>query len=453
MKFLLTIDWQKVTGVCWFVSMSLLLSAGIFGQHEVKKLKSKLPTFSISVDGEQRDFGLYNASEIQTVELSVHPERPRSLSIRTDAGTLEFRVNIGDHVDFSIEHDGSFFRHKIVGEEFKPDLLKMQTFLAGNAGDVSPKLGGPALALDGGDPKIGGMQALINKARGCTSCGTKVDIVVLSAGDLNKHDPYISTSALERGLNADSKRWIEHVTAMEGVDSIEVLYFLDGPRPDEADSEDVEKKIRKAEVVFFAGGLQCNYVTAFRGTPVQRAVESVYKRGGAVGGSSAGDAIQGEFVFDACNYKIGFVTSAIALADPYDPRISFSGDFFKWKFLEGTMTDQHLVKRDRIGRTFAFLARTLKESKKRAVYGIGSDEEATVVIDKNGVATVVGTANAYFITADHKPEICEKGKPLTYKGFKVWKRAPGEKFDLKNRPKDGYYLVDVVEGKLSRDPY
>ena len=42
----------------------------------------------------------------------------------------------------------------------------------------------------------------------------------------------------------------------------------------------VAETVARAEVVFFAGGDQCDYVDNFKGTAVEGAVESVYARGG-----------------------------------------------------------------------------------------------------------------------------------------------------------------------------
>ena len=58
--------------------------------------------------------------------------------------------------------------------------------------------------------------------------------------------------------------------------------------------------VQRAEIVFFAGGDQCNYVRLIKGTALEAAVEAVHARGGGVGGTSAGEAIQGEIVYDSC---------------------------------------------------------------------------------------------------------------------------------------------------------
>lgn len=305
---------------------------------------------------------------------------------------------------------------------------EVKRYFAGNPADVTPQLHGPAQHIQGGGADVDtAFQWMFDQVRGCTDCDTRLDVVVLRASGDGDYNDYL--------------------LAMKGVDSVETLVITnraDAGLPDVADT------IRKAEVVFFSGGDQCDYVSYFKGTPVETAVESVYERGGGIGGTSAGDAIQGEFLYDACG---GSTQSSEALANPYHESISFTNDFFHWKYLEGTLTDQHLIERNRIGRTFTFLARQIQDGKTSRILGIAADRETSVLLDKNGMATIAGKGPAYFILADHKPEVCEPNKPLTYSNFKIWKVDAGGTYDLKNRPTTGYYARSVKEGIIDGDPY
>ncbi|HSS48065.1 MAG TPA: peptidase S51, partial [Thermoanaerobaculia bacterium] len=84
---------------------------------------------------------------------------------------------------------------------------------------------------------------------------------------------------------------------------------------------------------------------------------------------------------------------------------------------------------------------------------IAVDEVTSVEVDRRGLATVVGTGSAYFIVADHAPETCVAGTPLTYSNYKIWKVPAGGTFDLKNRPATGYYLRSVNNGVIDQNPY
>src|SRR5262245_8642815 len=305
---------------------------------------------------------------------------------------------------------------------------KITRYVTGNPGDVSPAVSGPAHDFGGGGTDVDeALQWILDEVRGCMSCDTKVDVVILRSSGADGYNDYIF--------------------AMNGVDSVETLVITS--RRD-ADTAEVEATVLGAEVVFFAGGDQCNYTSYFKGTRVETAVEAVYARGGGVGGTSAGYAIQGDFTYDACR---GSATSAEALANPYHRHVTFTYDFFHWANLQGTITDSHFVTRDRMGRTLAFVARQIQDGKAASALGFAVNEATSVVVDKNGLATVIGDGPAYFVLADHAPEVCQPGVPLTYSNYKIWKVPAGGTFDLGNRPATGYYLRSVTNGVISADPY
>ena len=310
-----------------------------------------------------------------------------------------------------------------------PASAKITRYLTGNPGDVSPgPLAGPALNLGGGGTDVdAALQAMIDLARGCTSCATTVDVVILRASGADGYNDYIF--------------------AMNGVDSVESLVIT---KASEANSAAVVATVSNAEVVFFAGGDQCNYVTLFKGGALEAAVESVYARGGSIGGTSAGMAIQGEFIYDGCR---GSATSTEILANPFHRRASFTYDYFSWNDMGDVMTEQHLVTRDRMGRLFGFLARQIQDGRTPSALGVAADEVTSVVVDSSGLATVYGEGNAYFVLADHFPEVCQPKTPLTYSGYKMWRRSPGQTFDLRNRPTTPDYTISVTDGVLSGSPY
>ena len=311
-----------------------------------------------------------------------------------------------------------------------PAHAKVTRYLTGNAADVVVPLYGPAHDFGGGGTDVdAALQWIIDQVRGCTgaACPAKIDVVILRSSGSNGYNDYIY--------------------AMNGVDSVETLVITSAK---DANTAAVETTVKNAEVVFFAGGDQCDYVKYFKGTKVESAVQYVYAKGGGVGGTSAGVAIQGDFTYDGCT---GSAVSSDALADPYHRTISFTYDFFHWANMQDTITDDHFVTRDRMGRTLAFLARQIQDGKAASVWGVALNEVTSLEVDKNGRATVVGDGPAYFILADHAPEVCQPGVPLTYSNYKIWKVLPGGTFDLRNRPANGYYLRSVNNGVIDSDPY
>lgn len=309
-----------------------------------------------------------------------------------------------------------------------PARSEVTRFLAGNPADVKPPLHGPAYHLQGGGDDVdAAFQWMFDQVRGCNDCDTKLDVVVLRASGDDEYDDYL--------------------LAMKGVDSVETLIIT---APEDYRQPGLVEIVQNAEIIFFGGGDQCDYVKNIKGTPLQTAVEFVNARGGGISGTSAGQAIQGDFSYDACT---GSTRSFEALANPYHESISFTYNFFHWANMQKTITEQHLVERDRMGRALAFLARQIRDGKTKSALSMAVDRETSLGIDKNGLATVMGKGPAYFILADHRPEVCEPNKPLTYSNFKLWKVDAGGAFDLKNRPRNGYYLRSVKNGVIDSDPY
>jgi cyanophycinase len=218
-----------------------------------------------------------------------------------------------------------------------------------------------------------------------------------------------------------------YIYAMGGVDSVETLVVK--TRSAAADPYVLER-IRQAEAIFIAGGDQNDYIRLWKGTPLQAALEDALARKVPLGGTSAGLAVLGEVDYSAAYDS---VTSAQALADPFNRNITLDTGFITVPGLAGTITDTHFVTRDRMGRLMAFLARIVVDglvplAQTRAV----AVDEATALLVDNGVATRVGSGAAYFLRPTGLPAVCQKRKPLTLRNVVVERLlAPGS-FDLGN---------------------
>jgi cyanophycinase len=225
--------------------------------------------------------------------------------------------------------------------------------------------------------------------------------------------------------------------------------------PDRAAGEDaaVAEIIRKAEVVFIAGGDQANYIRGWKDTPVEKAINENIAAGKPIGGTSAGLAVEGEFVYGALGDKPDDkdLASTDVLPDPYFERVTLERDFLKIPHLENLITDSHFAKRDRMGRTLGFLARIMKDGWSAAPREVAIDEKSAVLVEGDGKATVVGTGKgAYFLRSTQAPEVCEKGVPLTFRGISVYRVAAGGHFNLTTWTGDGgtSYSLSVERGKI-----
>jgi cyanophycinase len=225
--------------------------------------------------------------------------------------------------------------------------------------------------------------------------------------------------------------------------------------PDRAAAEDpaVAEIIRKAEVIFIAGGDQANYIRGWKGTPVENAINENIAAGKPIGGTSAGLAVEGEFIYGALGDKPDDkdLMSTDVLANPYFERVTLERDFLKIPLLTNLITDSHFAKRDRMGRSLGFLARLIKDGWSSSPREIAIDEKSAVLVEADGKSTVVGSGKgAYFLRPTQAPEVCEKGVPLTFRNVSVYRVPAGGHFDLKSWTDDEGvpYALSVDNGKI-----
>jgi cyanophycinase len=225
--------------------------------------------------------------------------------------------------------------------------------------------------------------------------------------------------------------------------------------PDRKAAEDpsVAEIIRKAEVVFIAGGDQANYIRGWKDSPVENAINDGIAEGKPIGGTSAGLAVQGQFVYGAMGDKPDDkdLASTDVLPNPYFERVTLERDFLKIPLLENLITDSHFAKRDRMGRTLGFLARLMKDGWSPSPREVAIDEKSAVLVEADGKATVVGSGKgAYFLKPTQAPQACEKGVPLTFHAVGVYRTPAGGHFDLPSWSGSGgtAYTLSVEQGRI-----
>ncbi len=296
-------------------------------------------------------------------------------------------------------------------------------FRLGNKNDVETKPTAGIAMMGGGSDIDQAFRWLCNKGNGG-------DFLILRARGDDDYNPYINKLCK--------------------ANSVATLII-----PDRAAAEDpaVAEIIRKAEVIFIAGGDQANYIRGWQGTGVQRAINDDIAVGKPIGGTSAGLAVEGEFVYGAMGDKPDDkdLASTDVLPNPYFDRVTLVRAFLKVPLLESLITDSHFAKRDRLGRSLGFLARLMKDGWSAHPREIAVDEKSAVLVEADGKATVVATGKgAYFLRPSISPEVCEAGKPLTFRNISVVRVPAGGHFDLKSWTGGGStsYSLSVVQGKI-----
>jgi cyanophycinase len=299
-----------------------------------------------------------------------------------------------------------------------------QYFRLGNSQDVQTK-------TDPGTAMMGGGTDLDEAFRWLCNKGNGGDFLILRATGDDDYDPYV------KGLCK--------------ANSVATLII-----PDRQAAEDpkVAEIIRQAEVVFIAGGDQANYVRGWQGTPVEEAINANIAQGKPIGGTSAGLAVQGQFVYACLKDKPDDkdLASTDVLPNPYFDRVTLVKDFLKVPHLENLLTDSHFARRDRMGRSLGFLARIMQDGWSQSPREVAIDEKSAVLVEGDGKATVVGSGKgAYFMHPAEKPEVCKDGAPLTFRNVAVYRVAAGGHFDLNSWTGDGgvAYSLSVEKGKIT----
>jgi len=225
--------------------------------------------------------------------------------------------------------------------------------------------------------------------------------------------------------------------------------------PDRQAAQDpaVAEIIRQAEVVFISGGDQAHYIRAWKGTPVEGAINADVAAGKPIGGTSAGLAVQGEFVYGALGDRLDDhdLASTDVLPNPYFERVTLIRGFLKIPHLENLLTDSHFAKRDRMGRSLGFLARIMQDGWSKAPREVAIDEKSAVLVEPDGKGTVVGNGKgAYFLRPTQMPKVCNRGEPLTFRGVSVYRVPDRGHFDLASWTADGgtAYSLSVEDGKI-----
>ena len=269
--------------------------------------------------------------------------------------------------------------------KYEPNFQpQYKSFFTGNKND---KIGSPK----GGICLMGGSRENDNAMRWFLNQADGGDILVLRASGSNGYNDYMYSNL---GVDINS---VESIIVNNRYASIDPY---------------IRDRIERAEGIWFAGGNQWNYVNYWKGTPVDSLIQdAVENRNIVIGGTSAGMAILGKFIFSA---EKGTISSQQALANPFDERITIDSlDYLNLQHLDNVITDTHYSQRDRQGRHLAMLARLIKD-KGVNVKGVAIDERTSICINKDGIASVYGENKAFFIKPVSTPESMINGSPLNW---------------------------------------
>jgi cyanophycinase len=187
-----------------------------------------------------------------------------------------------------------------------------------------------------------------------------------------------------------------------GATDVHLLHTRDR---DVANSDEFVVVLRDAKAVWFGGGRQWRLTDAYLGTKTEAAIHDVLKRGGVIGGSSAGATIQGSYLLRGA---------------PEGNQIMMSPGHEKgFGYIRNSAIDQHLLARKRENDMLPVIR------KHPHLLGIGIDESTALVVRGN-TAEVIGKSKVLFYDIALEKTVGEKFYTML---------DPGERYDLKSRRK------------------
>jgi cyanophycinase len=193
---------------------------------------------------------------------------------------------------------------------------------------------------------------------------------------------------------------------------------LDINHRDETSKDPRLDMLADAKAVFFTGGDQFKITTRLGGTAIAELIEEIYRRGGIVGGTSAGATALGDMMLigspdeGICKISDVHMTPGLGLA-------------------ENMIIDQHFSERGRIRRLLGAVAQNPR------MLGLGIDEDTAVVIENDGTLRVIGSGAAYIVDGHELSHTnisqASFSRAMTVFDVKLHVLSSGDRFDRHSR--------------------
>jgi len=195
--------------------------------------------------------------------------------------------------------------------------------------------------------------------------------VELAGGVDNARLVYVPCS--ERETLSDRQRTVES-WQRAGVKHATFIHTKDRIKADR--DREFSAPLKDATGIWFGGGRQWNFADSYYGTKAHELMKDVVRRGGVVGGSSAGASIQARYLARA---------TPIGNLDIMAPGYERGG----LGFISGVAIDQHFSQRSRQKDMTQLVNRYPQ------LLGIGIDE-GTAIIVRESTAEVIGSGKTHF---------------------------------------------------------
>jgi cyanophycinase len=173
-----------------------------------------------------------------------------------------------------------------------------------------------------------------------------------------------------------------------------------------------------AKAVFFTGGDQLKITTRLGGTAISELIEEIYRRGGIIGGTSAGATALGEMML------VGSPGEGISkISDVHmTPGLGLA---------KNMIIDQHFSERGRIRRLLGAVAQNPR------MLGLGIDEDTAIVIESDGTVQTIGSGAVYIVDGHNLSYTnisqVSFSRAMSVFGVKLHALSSGDGFDIHSR--------------------
>jgi cyanophycinase len=171
--------------------------------------------------------------------------------------------------------------------------------------------------------------------------------------------------------------------------------------------------------VWFSGGDQALLTAALLGTPIHKRMLELYAEGAVIGGTSAGAAVQSEFMITGNEKRTNGAegTWEVILADDVEHTEGFG-------FVRNAVIDQHFVTRRRHNRLIAVVLQN------PTLVGVGIEESTAVLVRPDGRYEVVGENQVVVYDARGAATSKSPTGRLGGHGLVMHVLLPGDVYDL-----------------------
>lgn len=217
--------------------------------------------------------------------------------------------------------------------------------------------------------------------------------------------------------------WEDYARVFQSLGITEVAHLYIERRDEEAEDEHIAL-LEDARGIYFTGGDQLKITTKLGGTRVCEFIETMYRQGGVIAGTSAGAAAMSEMMLiPGMNQNPHLVRDAFQMV----PGL---------RLLKNAIIDQHFSERGRIRRLLGAVAQNPR------MIGIGIDEDTAIVVKGGDRFQVIGAGAVYI--ADGREltytNIAENAldKNLSVFNVKLHVLSEGDGYDLQaHKPRNG----------------